>query len=62
MTVRTILLTASLVSAVIATALAFRIYQHPVASVVELNRITLGWLAWSVALFVASLFTRRPPT
>lgn len=50
---RSILFAASLISAVIATALAFRIYHHP-ASLADLNRICLGWLSWSVALAVAA--------
>lgn len=54
---RTILYAASLISAVIAAALAFRIYHHP-ATLADLNRITLGWLAWSLALAVAATLWR----
>lgn len=50
---RSILLVASLISALIATALAFGIYHHP-TSLAHLNRITLGWLSWSVALAAAA--------
>lgn len=46
---RSILLAASIASAVVATVLAFGIYHHN-ATPAELNRICLGWIAWSIAL------------
>lgn len=53
---RSVLLTAALISACIATALGFRIIDLGDATAVEVNRLTQAWGFWALALLIAASF------